>query len=394
MKYPPTRRIISAAVSTGAVIFLALTAIPAFAQLNLVYVETNISSSPNSNTVAGYSNDGAGNLTALPGSPYMTHGTGVMSLDADQEVIATPEGTFVLAVNGGSNSVASFAINSDGSLSEVRGSPFNSGGSDPASLGLLDGVLSHGDSIVTLVNQATNPKQRRGDPSYIDFQLDTSGVLTQLRGTTVSLQPRTAPSQALPDAKDALVFTDEYKATPSTITSRQVEKFSGKMNRISSVPSPDGNNFLGEALHPTQSVIYAGLPVTNALAVLSFSGDGRLSVVNTIANAGEAICWLAINQAGTRLYGGNNTDGTVSVFDLTNPTIPVEIQLFQLSGTAPHTLNVGLDPTQNFLYAVDGEFLHVLTVSQVDGTLTEPGVPLSLPAPAGNIALGVATLLK
>src|SRR5215467_13809384 len=74
------------------------------AQVNAVYVNGNIGSVSNANVVYGYSNDGLGNLTALPGSPYLTGGTGSapatgMSLglqtDDDQQVIINNAGTLL-----------------------------------------------------------------------------------------------------------------------------------------------------------------------------------------------------------------------------------------------------------------------------------------------------------
>jgi 6-phosphogluconolactonase (cycloisomerase 2 family) len=163
------------------------------------------------------------------------------------------------------------------------------------------------------------------------------------------------------------------------------------MGVVSSVPSPDGAVFLGEVLHPTQNIIYVTLPATDGLAVLTFDSTGNLTLANTVANAGNTICWLAVNAAGTYLYTGNNGNGTVSVFDISNPTSPVEVQDFQLSGLHPHTLNVRVDPTGQFLYALDITRLHVLNISSVDGTLSEVAPVVNLPTPSPS-ALGIATL--
>src|SRR5580693_3261174 len=48
----------------------------AASSINLVYVESNIGSTPNSNSVFGFTNSG-GVLTAITGSPFPTGGTGV-----------------------------------------------------------------------------------------------------------------------------------------------------------------------------------------------------------------------------------------------------------------------------------------------------------------------------
>jgi 6-phosphogluconolactonase (cycloisomerase 2 family) len=368
-----------------------------YAQLNLVYVTSN-NNATNMNSVAAYSNDGSGNLTPLTGSPYLTGGTGVGgssaaksgALDADQEIIINSAGNLLLAVNGHSNSVASFTINSDGTLTTVAGSPFASSGKDPASLGLFDNYLTGGASLVTVVNKDADPNQTGGQPGYVNYSMTSGGVLTQIHGALIAMPVGSNLSQALPDQALGLMFTDEFKASPSTITARKVLP-NGRMGVVSSVPSPDGAVFLGEVLHPTQNIIYVTLPATDGLAVLTFDSTGSLTVANTVANAGNTICWLAVNAAGTYLYTGNNGNGTVSVFDISNPTSPVEVQDFQLSGTHPHTLNVRVDPTGQFLYALDITRLHVLNISSIDGTLSETVPVVDLPTPSAS-ALGIATL--
>ncbi|MGD0567150.1 MAG: beta-propeller fold lactonase family protein [Candidatus Sulfotelmatobacter sp.] len=368
-----------------------------YAQLNLVYVETN-DGVKNANSVAAYSNDGSGNLTPLAGSPYLTGGTGVGgngagkdgALDADQEVIINSAGTLLLAVNGHSNSVASFTINSDGTLTTVAGSPFTASGRDPVSLGLFENYLPGGVSLLTVVDKDGDPNQSGGTPRYVNYKMTSGGALTVMAGTAVAMPAGSNLSQALTDKALGLEFTDEFMATPSTITARKVAA-NGRMTTVSSVPSPDGLLLLGEVKHPTQNIIYVAMPGSNGMAVLTFDSAGNLTLANTVANAGNTICWFDTNAAGTYLYSGNAGDGTVSVFDISNPTSPVETQYFKLSGNA-RTANVRVDPTGQFLYAMDVTHLHVLNISAVDGTLSETAPVVNLPTPKGYSALGIATL--
>ncbi|MBA3916900.1 MAG: hypothetical protein H0X25_24270 [Acidobacteriales bacterium] len=175
------------------VLTLATLAASAFAQTNLIYVESNIGSVSSMNSVIGYSNDGSGQLTPLPGSPYLTHGTGVYSptdhnpFFADGQVITNPEGTLLFAVNGHTNSIAAFNINSDGSLTTVAGSPFSSGGRQPAGLGFADNVLPSNTSVLTVVNKDLDVSQPAGVPNYKTFKVSTSGTLTGIPNSVVTL---------------------------------------------------------------------------------------------------------------------------------------------------------------------------------------------------------------
>ena len=105
---------------------------------DVIYLESN---STTGNSVFAFKFDFTKAPTLISITP--AGGIGVFNktfalgpFDSDQNLIENPEGTLLFAVNSGSNSIAVFLINSDGSLTAVDGSPFPSGGSDPVSLGL------------------------------------------------------------------------------------------------------------------------------------------------------------------------------------------------------------------------------------------------------------------
>src|SRR5262245_30391631 len=125
------------------IIACALFVVPSLARAttSYIYVESNVASVPDQNSIYAFANNGVGNLIALPGSPYLTGGTGNSTpgdsdLDADQEVIANQDGSVLYAVNARSNSIAAFRVNADGTLTTISGSPFASGGRIPVSIGL------------------------------------------------------------------------------------------------------------------------------------------------------------------------------------------------------------------------------------------------------------------
>lgn len=108
----------------------------------IVYVESN-DYHDNQNAVLAYMNNGDGMLMQIPGSPFYTHGAGLGNPEQilgpdDQEtpLITTYDGKFLLAVNSGSHTIAVFSINPNGSLSAVPGSPFPSRGQNPVSLAM------------------------------------------------------------------------------------------------------------------------------------------------------------------------------------------------------------------------------------------------------------------
>jgi 6-phosphogluconolactonase (cycloisomerase 2 family) len=382
-------------------------------QTNAVYLNANIGTTPSANVILGYNNDGHGNLTPLPGSPYSTGGTGSapatgMSLglqtDDDQQVIINKAGKLLFTVNGFSNTIAVFNINSDASLTPVAGSPSTSGGPQPASLGLFDGVLPNGNSVLVAVNKESDPNQvNPKQPNFQTFTLGTDGVLVHNVGSQITLPYGASPSQAA-IGKQRLVFGMQFAGggvvgVPSQIYSYRVMS-NGLLKLNGTTTSPTGNIFLGEVVHPTQTILYAALPADSQIAVYQYStSTGLLTYQTSVANQGGLPCWLTINASGTKLYSGESATNSITVYDLSNPLLPVQVQHLTLAPTSAGSsvTNMRFDPTGTFLYAISNSptssSLHVMNVS-ADGIMTETVSPLTLPVPSGNFPIGLATLMK
>src|SRR5205085_5471801 len=142
----------------------------------------------------------------LPGSPFATGGTGVggtgnplqdAQWNSDQEVVINPEATLLFAVNGHSNNISAFNLNADGSLTPIAGSPFASGGPQPASIAFRDNALGNGISMMVIANKDSDPNQVQTAPNYTSFSVNTAGVLTMNAGSTFPLPAGSSPSQVL-----------------------------------------------------------------------------------------------------------------------------------------------------------------------------------------------------
>ena len=356
-----------------------------------LYIESNAAAAPDQNAVLAYSNDGFGNLTALPGSPYLTGGTGFngsgsSELNCDQQVVTDLSGNTLYAVNGGSNSIAAFTINSDGTLSSLHGSPFASGGSNPVSVGLAKGFL-------VVANKALGATLNIDEdiPNYTTFAVKANGSLRVNSGSTLELAAGSGPSQALVLERWHLVFGLELFT--SRIASYKYDR-NGLMTAVSSIsPTTANGAFLGEIAHPSQRVLYAGLLSTNQLGVYSFDSAGVISFVGAFPNDGVDICWLKTNAAGTRLYTSESLTLSVTVYDITAPLNPIQLQHVILNGANRPVTNIALDPTELFFYAVTGQMIHVLNVD-ANGLLSENVNPIVLPVAPDDSPLGLATIRK
>src|ERR1700752_1384741 len=308
--------------------------------------------------------------------------------DSDQNLIENPEGTLLFAVNSGSNSIAVFHINSDGSLTAVDGSPFPSGGRRTVSLGLSGNIL-------TVVNKDQDPAQNDNLvlPNYTTFSVSRNGALTPIPGSTVSVAYGSSPSQALIASRGSVVFGADFLG--GLLQSFHLEG-NGRLSQNPPQAVPDSvftgqtapHGPLGMRTHPNLAILYVDITLINEVAVYTYNGRGNLSFVRAVADSGAAPCWAVVNRAGTRLYATNTGDNSIEVYDLTDPFNPVDIQHFVMDATTGAPFSTVLNESDQWLYVSseqgsasatpEGNAFHTLKVNS-DGTLTEPFPPTVLP---------------
>jgi 6-phosphogluconolactonase (cycloisomerase 2 family) len=367
-----------------------------------VYTESNDPTAGQNAVLAFRRNPADGSLKQI--GTFPTGGTGepnpgqvIGPDDSDQEVVATPDGRFLFAVNQGSNSVTSFRIDRDGSLDRIG--TFASGGVQPDSLGIADGrlyVANRGDSAVGHPGTVA--------PNYTGFDIGPDGALTPIPNSTVSFPVNTSPAQALIARDGRFLFADIFAvpgstaAQGNTIAPFRIEG-DGTLQLApgGNVGAPGSPLLLGTAVHPKLNIIYAGLTNASKLGVFTFDETGRTSFVTSVPVQGAATCWVTVTADGTYLYTADTGTNSVGVFSLADPLHPVQIQEFALGGPlAPPGAPAGerdtaafqlaLDPSGRSLYVIgqstsptlsfpQGNQLHVLKVAH-DGTLSEPAGPV------------------
>ncbi len=392
-----TRRFLSTTMLVAAMVLVFT--LCAAAQQNLVYINANITGT-NQNGVIALVNDGAGNLTPLAGSPFLTNGTGVgpapsgtdAQWDSDQEVMINSAGTLLFAVNGHSNTIASFTINANGTLTPNAGSPFASGGTQPASIGYRDNALGNGVSMAVVVNKDSDPLQTATTPNYTAFSVSAAGKLSKSASNFV-LPAGSSPAMALFRPTGANQFFG-LEFMHQTVTAYSLTR-AGVMSVINTSTPPGSTPVVvGGVAIPNTKGFYVGLPAQHQVGVYSYNTSGSMTFLKTVNNTGMAICWLSMNAAGTRLYTSETASGTISVYDTTNTKTPVLLQHLSVSGTGALPAHQKVDPTGKFLYVLDRVgVLHVFDIA-ADGTVAENHTPFNLGLPSGTVPLGVSVLMK
>ena len=100
-----------------------------------------------------------------------------------------------------------------------------------------------------------------------------------------------------------------------------------------------------------------------------------------------------MNATGTRLYSSESVTNTLTVYDTTDALNPVQSQHLTLNVHDGFVINIELDPTGDFLYAVAGHGIHTLNVD-ADGLLNQSVAPVILPTANNDTPIGLAVIRK
>jgi hypothetical protein len=373
------------------------------------YVETN-SSAPGSNAVLAFRYR-AGSLQPLRIAAYPAGGSGSKDLDnagvldADQQVVVNADRTLLFAINQGSDTVAAFHVAPDGSLRPVEGSPFPSGGRAPGSLGVSGDVL-------IVANKAHDGvhRLRTVEANYTTFRIQPGGALRPT-GSTVTVPPRSSPTQVYVAPGGRLVFSTEESGRFRAFQLGRGGTLTQAPGSPVSLPSsifPHGRRSssvwpAGLSADPRgRGILYSGVPNLHKVVAYSYTREGRLSFVSAARDRKAILpCWSVVSGDGHTLYFANAGSDNLSVWDLgADPRAPRLAQTVKLRGGG-NPWNLQLTPDGRFLFAITprqvreiprglGNTIHVLRVG-AGGTLSEPASsPVPLPVPVDTNPLGLA----
>lgn len=261
---------------------------------HFVYTESN---ETGSNRILTYKIRGNGSLEFVGATASGGAGTG-KGLGSQGALVLGDEHGLLFAVNAGSNSVSSFIVNDDGSLTLAHTE--NSGGSVPNS------VTTKGNLLYVL---------NTGSDNIHGFLVREDGSLTDIDGSTQSLSGTgvVAPQISFTPNGDQLIVTE--KAT-NKISSFKVRSNGSVWQDV--VTASTGQTPFGFEFSRDRFMI-----VSNATGGAAGAGSATSYIINNgvpkeingaIANYQAAPCWVAVTKYGRFAFVTNTTSNSISSY--------------------------------------------------------------------------------
>jgi len=322
-----------------------------------VYTQTN---SPTGNAVHRLDRGPDGSLT--PVATYRTGGIGTgASLSSQGAVALSDDGRVLIAVDAGSNDIASFRVGRRGHLTLVDRRP--SGGVTPNSVDIADGsayVLNSG-----------------GVPNVTGFDVDGSGRLRPRAVANLTAGAAGAAQVSVAPGGRDLVVTERQ--------SNRIETLPLRFGRIGTpvVTPSSGAVPFGFAFSPRGDLVVSE---AGASTVSSYrlAGNGAARPITAALAVGQgAACWVVVTQDGRFAYTGNAT-GSISGFSIGRDGGLTALNADGLTATAPRPNDLAV--AGSYLYAVNPAVGEVTAYRvRFDGRLEAiPGV--------ANLGAGLAGL--
>lgn len=364
-----------------------------------------VSNSQSGNSVIGYSVGAGGRLTQLPGSPFSTRGFGQGEFvlgNSDNGLVISTDRRFLFAPNRGSNTIAVFAMQRNGELRHVPGSPFPTGGVTPVSLAL------HGD-LLYVAHLGSGLPFNCFSCAYRGFRVHRTGRLTPLEGSIIEL------SQSPPAIPFALRFSPDGRFLIGTeLGTSRINVFRVRRDRrgrlstpvLAAVPgSPFASigkqpfGFRFHPVNPTQlfisNVETLAVPqdVPGSVSSYLVASSGQIAPITTElpSNGGQlAPCWVSLTDDGQILFVTNTDSDSVSTYRVAEDGRLTLLQVTDIPrGGIDENLIIG---PVDMAVSINNKYLYMPTRDvptvvgfeiHADGNLTPiPGVdplPISVP---------------
>jgi len=269
-----------------------------------LYTESNATSQ---NEILCYKEHADGSLS-LEGT-YASGGNGVgifngLGLDSQGALAVSDNDHLIFAVNAGSNSISSFQVHNDGSLTLAY--TVASGGVNPTSL-----CIHH--HILYVLNNTSS--------SIHGYTVGAGGTMTPIANSNLSLSAANADAAQIAFSPNGDYLFVTERAT-NKITSYDVD--ANGLATLNNVLTATGQTPFGFChardnymVVSNANVIAPGVPVPNGASCTSYSGSnaGNLNAQNgAVHNNQSASCWVTRSKYGRFTFISNTGSNSISSY--------------------------------------------------------------------------------
>jgi 6-phosphogluconolactonase (cycloisomerase 2 family) len=304
------------------------------------------------------------NGTFVSVNSVSTGGTGLgANLGSQGALSFSQSGRWLFAVNAGSNSVSTFAVD-DEKVTLASVTP--AGGTTPTS------VTSHGHLVYVL--------NAGGAGNIAGFRLGRNGTLTPIAESTQGLGGgATGPAQVkFSNGGEFLVVTEK--------TANQIAVFEVD-DGIAQPPTltlSAGRTPFGFDIDPRDHVIVSEAASASASSYRLRDRTDDLAVISAAVPTNQAApCWLIVTPNGRYAYTGNAGSGNITGFAIRRDGVLERISASGADGSTgagSHTIDLAVSDDGQYLYALAnvGQTVTAFRIAR-DGTLTQAGQFVGVP---------------
>lgn len=363
------------------------------------------------NGVAAFQIDlNSGNLNAIQTVPWTTSTYGVGTPQSQVQLVATPSGNFLYAIDINAEAVDAFTVGPNGQLSLVGGSPFSVSGFSP----FLSGLAIDPTGVAVYAVDALDDK-------IVEFQINpTTGALT-ISPNFYFIFGGIAQAIVDPGGNSLYVTNEDLGNASNSAGDQGVDGFSitpasGNLAPLATspyiIPIIDSSDELQPteiAINPSGSFVYVGLgnylpdsggsiagftrdSVTGALTLMAGSPFPSESSSNTSVTFVSSI---SVDPSGKFLYALNMNDSSVSAFNINPQTgnlTSVAGSPFKAQAAPAYTQQgpLAVDPSGQYLYVlINPSAMAIYKINQSTGALSNAsGSPESI-SPAEGISMTI-----
>src|SRR5436853_868997 len=342
--------------------FLLLTANVQAQDEATTFVYTNDNNDNTPNTVTAFSVEPGGALIPVPGSPFMTTGTGFgLGFSGSHRVTATITRDFLYAANEGSNDIGAFSIDPTSSfLTPVPGMPFATRGSRAGGISLAatpNGMFLYAGNFFSKNISA--------------FRIGPHGELTPLAGSPFPIGDSPTGMKVTPNGKFLAVALPVYDSVAMFTISP-----SGALGSVTGSPFPAGDSgqSMDVDINCTSNLLFdTKFAAGTTVSVFTINSNGALSLdptftftpANGAGNGSEVGVLSPDNQ---HLFVSNQFSNTITSLDVASGgSLSAETNSPFLNSKGSSPTGMSTNPEGTLLYVANSVPIGLVTGFHING---------------------------